>query len=535
MRFSRPMPGLIVAGASLWLATATFADDQRSIAELRDALGKMSEPRAAVAVLGFRSVPGTDARDTWIPVGVMETLGWRLERVPNLVATPTVRLLQAREELSTGKGDKPQPPDWRKIATVVGARRILTGTCDGYASKLTLELELINVEDGQSIAKTKIGPAPLFDVLDQATRWTLEQLGVTGLSSEVERLILSPPARSPSAIEYYAKAVQAAAARQGSAMLFNLGESIGFDAGFRPALLMQAQVDARRGPNGRAAAITKLRAAQRIVQIEQDHRDDLEIELMLGRLVLSSGSLDAALERARSALNSSIARNDPYGVTSALSLMVDVTLTPTDEASANDATAERERAARALEYQNLLVELTERMGDEIALSAAVYKQALLLDQLGEADKAIAGHQRTIEIAQRAGANRIEATGWLLLGEKYQRSGRLDDSLKALNRCLELAGDKAEPKLRMTIGEVLSQQQSYDAALREFEAAYSALSVSENIDAQLTCLTRIAQTLKAKGDRQGALDRMQEAVDLAAAMRSPKATELEKALQAWRRE
>ena len=296
-----PCPNRIPASffvvAIACLSATAQADNRLTPDAIRDGLAKIADPQPGIAVLGFRSVPGTDARDTWIPVGVMETLGWRFERIPGLVATPTVRLLQARAELASTTDGKPDAPDWRKIASVVGAKRMLTGECSGYSSKLTLKLDLTNVGDGKSLATTQIGPGPFFKVVDDATRWTLEQCGVTGLSSDEERLIFSPPARSSSSVEYYAKAVQAAAARQGSEMLFNLTESIGFDAGYRPALLMQAQVDARRGPNGRAAAITKLRAAQRIVKIENDWRDDLDIELMLGRLVLGSGSLDAADER----------------------------------------------------------------------------------------------------------------------------------------------------------------------------------------------------------------------------------------------
>ena len=87
--------------------------------------------RPRLAVVGFESDANGDPRDAWIPVALEELLARRLQRVPTLLALPTVRLYQARAELA----DPNTTPPWRDVVRGLGAQYLVSGFCRGNGQR----------------------------------------------------------------------------------------------------------------------------------------------------------------------------------------------------------------------------------------------------------------------------------------------------------------------------------------------------------------------------------------------------------------
>ncbi len=97
-----------------------------------------------------------------------------------------------------------------------------------------------------------------------------------------------------------------------------------------------------------------------------------------------------------------------------------------------------------------------------------------------------------DFEQRVKKNPADAATWKTLGTKYADAGRLEESVAALDKYLELDPDVAgddKGEVLYTIAETHYQGESYDKAVRAYEAAINEFSDEEWIDLTLTRLAR----------------------------------------------
>jgi histidinol-phosphate/aromatic aminotransferase/cobyric acid decarboxylase-like protein len=113
--------------------------------------------------------------------------------------------------------------------------------------------------------------------------------------------------------------------------------------------------------------------------------------------------------------------------------------------------AERQNLRRAAEWQEVGLELLGRLGDSVAEAPAANKLALTYERLGDAQRALALHQRTLAAAQRCGSRRNQATAWLYIGQCQQREQRWQEAEEAVSRCLELSAESMKPLARAALG------------------------------------------------------------------------------------
>ena len=275
---------------------------------------------APLVVIGFQPDAALDPRDAWTATAVEETLAWRLGRVPALTVPPTVRTHQARRELA--EGDEDPPAEWARVVRLLGAKHWLKGTCTGRPGALNLELELIAVDvpDAEPVT-VELGPARLFDVIDDATRWTLGQLDVPRISVATAELVFAPPAASPGAVEYYAKAVSAAQAGKLRDVPYYLERALDYDRAFCPALLLLAKIELRG--TALPAAATHLRRVKLLAADRGDAVSESEFERSQGLLLMMTRSFEPARKRFESALAIAFACNDTYGQLAAMNGLCD--------------------------------------------------------------------------------------------------------------------------------------------------------------------------------------------------------------------
>ena len=500
------------------------------------AQAKRVDQRPHVVVTGFELAEGVNPRDAWLVTAVEESLGWRLLRVPALNAVPTVRVHQARQEL---QDDEAAPAVWPRVVSALGADLVVTGRCGGAPNALVLHLSLVEAGASGKVRSEHTLPAGrLFDVLDAATRWALEQLGVGEVPPDVERLIYAPPARSPSALEYYAQAVKAGRAGDFKDAYHYVTGSLGYDSSYRPALGMLTQLEIQGGVAGRGPTASRLRALGQLARRDGDPVDQAAAELGQGILLHMSGAFEAAYLRYEASLALSYERDAIYGQLAALNSIADLYLMRRipDEPKLSDEQVKRFAAQNlrwGAAWQEVGLDLLTQLGDVVAEAPAANKLAQTYERLGDMDQALAMHRRSLAAAERAGARRNQASAWLRIGQLHQRGERWQEAVDALRRCLELGPQDLKPIAGLALAEAYEGMKQPTAALEQVEQVYAEISSGDDLARQLVCVRRIADLRMELGQREAAIRALEDAIDIAHALETPEVAALRKKLTDWK--
>ena len=509
----------------VWIASAATA--VQAYSQEQDRADKQ-QPIAALAVIGFQRGELAE-RDAWIPIALEETLTRRLRNAPGLAVMPTARAHQARAGLREKKGDP--PAEWARTLRLTGATRWLRGECFGNPRNLSIELELTSLAGGgETVSRGRVGPGRLMEVLDQATRWALENLGAATLDKDVERLIFASPAKSPSALEYSAKALERARDRDLQKAALHASDALGYDQSYRPALMLMAKLELTGGAATLARCATHLRYFRELAAAAGDAFDEAEFELAQGLLLLLTGSFEPALQRFEHALALARKLGDPFGETEALNQISEYWLSyrpsSANQLSEEDLANERkEDLRRAAEWQVQVLGLLARLGDTLSEVQAANKLALIYEQLDMPDDALTMHQRAVAAAAKTQSPRNEATALSFLGRFYRSQKRWQEALEATNKCLTLVSEDAAPTVRMSLGATYRGMSSPREALAQYESAYATLSQGTDLISQLACLKELADVQAELGDKQAAIARLTDALDIATALEVKDAEEI----------
>ena len=536
---TRPKPGRSLAALTavlLALLPGLTRAAAQSTAPAAVGLERRIDARPRLAVIGFEPEPGGDPRDAWIGVALEELLARRLQRVPGLTVVPTLRLYQARSELMDPEA---APPPWPDIVRGLGAQRMLTGRCRGPDNAVALELTLQDLRNPALPGQQATLPAGrLFEILDQATRWALDVLALPDLPAEVRDQMFAPPSRTTTAVEYFALAIAAARAEKTGDALRYASQALDADRRFRPALAMLAQLELQLGSTGWGSAGRRLRALADLARFEDDPFDRARAEIGQSLLALVNAAFEAAATRAETALLLAFDHGDLYGQLAAITALCDSYLlrTPPDLpelAAQARATYRRECLKRAAEWQDLLVQMLDSLGDVVAGLPAANKLALIYERLEQPEQALEMHQRTVALAGTLHSRRQQASAWLYLGQWYRNQGRAPEALDAVTRCLALADEASQPPVRIILADVYRAMSLHEEALAQFELAYEQVRKTDDLAGQFTCLREIATTRMQLGRREKAIAALQEAVDIAHVLELREEQELRTELENWK--
>ncbi|MEW6252610.1 MAG: tetratricopeptide repeat protein [Planctomycetota bacterium] len=463
------------------------------------------------------SKEGTDPRDAWMPTALEELFTRRFQRVHGLLVVPTVRLHQARRELQEADA----PPAWPHVIRGLGVNHWLTGEISGAEPQVTLDLVLQRLDVDPLIERRAAFTGRLLDILDQATRWTLEQFALMPLPDVTSRLVFEPPSRSPSALEYYARAIAALENESLQEGLRCALQSLDADRLFRPALALVAQLESQAGPAGWGPAARRLQALGDLARVDNDHFDRVRAEVGLSLVLQAQGAFDAGYTRATGALELADEHDDIYGRLAALTALCDGYLlrrVPKDDVPAAAVqTFARANLQHAADWQRLLVHELDELGDFLGELPAANKLALLCEKLEQPDEALALHKRTLALADHLQSRRHQATAWLYLGQCHKRQERYTEAIESLSKCLALADASSQPEVRMARGSVYRAMKLDNEALAEFEAVWEAVRKSDDLPRHFVCLREIAETRMRLGRRDKAVAALQEAIDVAHAL------------------
>ncbi|MCK4343611.1 MAG: tetratricopeptide repeat protein [Phycisphaerae bacterium] len=496
------------------------------------------DPRAKLAVVGLLPETGGDPRDGWLAVAFEELLTRRLRRMPAVIAIPTIRLHQGRQELQE---PDTEPVPWPRVARGLGATHLLGGSCSGPASAVTLELTLSRVGKPEGTPEhVRLPAGRLFDVLDQATSWVLDRLNVPELDQSVSKQVFAQPSRSPTAVEYYARATSAIRAGKLRDALRYAGDSVASDKHFRPATGLLAQLELQLGASGRESASRRLRILSELARRDGDVPDRANAELTLSLLLQANGASEAAHTRAQTALSLAVEQRDVYAQVAALSWLTDLCVTWQPPAGTKFTVEERHRfeqdnLKRAAEWQRALIDVLHGLGDVIAELPAASKLALIYERLEQPEAALEMHRRTLELAVALGSRRHQATAWLYLGQWYRTHERWPEAVAAMNSCLEVADEKSKAQVRVALGGVYQAMNDPGRALVQFEQACGQLRNANDLVNQFVCLREIARLKKQLGRTAEAIPALQEAVDIAHALKLSEEQALHDELARWKSE
>lgn len=519
-----------------WLAPSAHPAVPDPPAAAGDALTPQSAARPRLVIAGLAAGPDVDPRDAWMATAIEETLTWRMRRVPGVIAIPTMRAHQARRELHDDA-----PPDWSRVVRLLGAQKHVCGTVAGTPSAVTISLTLVDLTaTATPPATTAIGPAPLFDALNEATRRLLAFLGIARLDQSLESVLLGPPCSTPSALEYFAKSILAMREDRARDAFYYADRMLEYDPQFRPGQLYFTQLELRLRPGDRAKTAVRLRRLSEAARAANDTLDAAEVEYAHGMLQLMAHSPESAQIRFESAFQAARASQDPYALLGAMNGLADMcvelaTSRESPRSAEERKTHDHELLRKAADWQLGCLAVLRAIGDVVAEAPTAVKLAMLYEQLGELDKALAMHQRTLAASQSAGSRRGQSTAWLLIGQTQRRMGRAGEALDSLGRCLELADAAARPTVRLTLADVLQDakiQQPLEA-IRQLEEAWKELEPGDDFVSQLRCLRALAEARYAAGRKPAALEALEHAADIAHAMGVKDAEAIRKQIASWR--
>ncbi len=180
--------------------------------------------------------------------------------------------------------------------------------------------------------------------------------------------------------------------------------------------------------------------------------------------------------------------------------------------SAEDVPAKRQALARLEEA----IPIAQESGD-LALEADLLMRCGAIRRvLGETEAAIVQCERAVSLAKQSGDRRIEASALNNLAVIYGRTGNEPRALELYQESLtiwESLGDGAETgTTRYNLGALLLQRGEIDAALVHLERALELRRANGSQD-QTLILTGIARARLDKGDPDGALELLQQALDI----------------------
>jgi len=302
-----------------------------------------------------------------------------------------------------------------------------------------------------------------------------------------------------------------------------------------------AKIELRTSAATRVRADVHLRRVKQLAANRGDALSEAEFELTEGLLLLMTRSFDPARQRFESALAAAFARDDPYGQIAALNSLCDFWLSyelPIRGELSADALGRfsEHKLRRAAEWQVLVLEMLQQLGDVIAEAPAANKLALIYERLNESERALAMHKQAVAAAQKTGSVRNEATSWLFLGQWYQRQKRWHEALGATSRCLALATDEAKPKVRIALAEIYRDMSLPREALGQYEAAYEALAGRDELtEHQFRCLRAIAELRMELGEHGEAIKRLAEALDIAQVLGLADEGTVRRQLEQWKSE
>jgi tetratricopeptide (TPR) repeat protein len=180
-----------------------------------------------------------------------------------------------------------------------------------------------------------------------------------------------------------------------------------------------------------------------------------------------------------------------------------------------------------------VLDLLTALGDHVAEAPGANKLALIYERLNAPELALQAHQRTIAAARKSGSARTEATGCMFLGQWHRRQERWPEALEAFTRCLALAPHDAKPLIRVSLAEVYREMSMPGEALEQHVAAYTALAAGDDLVSQFRCLHAIAELRMELGQRDSAIAKLSEALDIATALELPEEDNLRQQLAQWK--
>lgn len=485
--------------------------------------------RPRVAIIGFESAPQTDERDQWVATAAECALERSLNRGGAVVVIPTDRLYQARLEVTESIDP---PPPWRNIAVMCGAQRVVSSVVAVTPQSYGLTLSVASVDGENQAIEKRVEARTFFEMLEGANT-ELAAIFKSHGGSTTNPTAASSPARTPSALEYHARALLAYRAGNISDAAYYARQAIEYDALFRPAGLLLADIELRGAPDARSTGRMRLNRIADLARAADDPIDQIDAGLRQALICRTTGALDAASIRIESSLGIAYDVADPIRQQIAFGYFADLHIANSQipGAAENDKLAEGE-LRRAAEWQTLAVNATRCLNDKIGRIPLLHRLAMLYDRLGDYDEAVRLLEECAAIGRDLKLPHSEATTLLLISQVQQHQKHWVDAERVARQALPLVSKDDSAAVHIAIAVSCRELARKDEALREFESALESLQRTDDLSDQLLCLREIAVLRNELGAKAGAVKALHDAIDLAHAMNSPIEAKLKAMLIEW---
>lgn len=524
--FSRDMR--CVSAGLLLVAVAAVALGEGGRPET-DAPSVRGADRPRVAVVGFACAPDLDQRDRWMPVALESLLERGLRRAGPWVVIPGERLHLAQRDLADSGSAS---VSWLRIAELCGAHVHVSGTVSAVEGGYAVSLRFSRV--GDPIVQDREARGCTFaDLLGDGYRVSTEILCEL-LKSGGEIAALGEVARSPGAIEYYARSLDAFRNDRIRDAAYYARQAIEYDALFRPAALLLAELELRGAPDARSAGRMRLSRVGELARAAGDVYDQIDVNLRQALLCRVTGAFEAAAIRIEHALGSAYDLAEPYRQAAAFGHYADLHLaqTPAGRADGAESVIVEQQLRRAIEWHLLALDASRSLGERLGEIPLLHRIAMMHERLGMHDQALEFLESCVVLTRELSLARSQATTLLLMAQIHQHRREWGAALQNAQDCLALLKDSSAYAAHIAMASSLRELGRREEALRSFELGLEQLQQTENLADQLLCLREIAVLRRELGAHAAALDALREAIDLAHAMKATIENALSTMLEEW---
>lgn len=524
--YSHKLCGIAIG---LWLVAISAAapgwDDRPEVGEM--AVRGADRPRIAVA--GFECAPDVDERDRWTSVALESLLDRGLRRAGSWVVVPVERLYQAQRDLANSGA---AAASWPRVADLCGARVRVGGTVSVSGGVYAVALRFDRIGDSTG-TECEIRGRAFLEVVEGAYRACTETLREI-LKTGEEAAPLETIARSGGAVEYYARALDAFRTDRIRDAAYYARQAIEYDALFRPAALLLAELELRGAPDARSTGRMRLNRVGELARAAGDVFDQIDVNLRQALICRVTGAFEAAEIRIEHALGAAYDLAEPYRQATAFGHYADLHLARISAGApdgAENAVVQRQ-LRRAIEWQRLALDACRDLRERLGEIPLLHRIAMTHERLGMYAEALEYLESCAALTREIGMPRSQATTLLLMAQVHQRRQEWDKALDAAQQCLPLLNDASASAAHIAMASSLREMDRKDEALRAFERGYESLRQSDNLADQLLCLREIAVLRRELGAHAAALEALRDAIDLAHAMKAPIENTLQTMLGEW---
>ena len=408
-----------------------------------------------LAIVPFKNLTA-DPDKNWLGEGIAETVASELGAIKGLILIERGQLAKAIDELKLSKTAMLDEKSAVKVGKMISAKYLVVGSYQMAGKDMLINARLIDVESGgvQKTARVKGAFANIFDLQDSLAKSTLSWINITPSQSDIKQMQAAPSSRNINVLEFISRAREAYYAGRTDEAEGWIKKTLAEDAAQPEALLLQGDIQDRKGQYG--PALASYASASEIFRKNGDEKGYSKSLRHQGSVLSSQGRNQEALRLYDQSLTISRKIGDETGVADALR-------------STGIVYVDQSRHDEARPYFDRSLEIYRKIRDERGISNSLTGIGMVLINQKRYDEALGYLNEALAIEIRLGHDTSRSL--LNVAAVYYYRKQYDQALGYYHQVVDLkkkTGDQEGLAIALgNVGKILTLQARYEEALGYF--------------------------------------------------------------------